>query len=194
MNSFATSRYASCSHGRLGFWRIFPAAADPRLSYRRVLHWSIRHRLGQIPGVDQHHLRTGPDLHAVHDRAGNRSEEDRPRRPGDPGCLCWAIGGRLPARHPVLRSDRVLDGRRRCDALYLCSRLCPEQYRHHREGFIRKTRTRHPAWAHNAWHPGAAGYLRNPVFGGAAESRQSPAWRRPAVDRPRRHAGCRWRW
>jgi Kef-type K+ transport system membrane component KefB len=36
---------------------FFPATADPGLPYRRFFHWSIRHGLGQVPGIDPRHLR-----------------------------------------------------------------------------------------------------------------------------------------
>ena len=115
---------------------FFAAAADPGLPYRRVLHWSIRHGLGQVPGIDHRHLRTRPDLHAVHDRAGNRPEEDRARRQGHPVCRRRAIDRRLPARDIVLHRDRPVDGRRpvstrsisaspaRCRARSSSSRCC----------------------------------------------------------------------
>src|SRR5882762_8365886 len=67
MSLLATSPWASCSRA-LAVGPSHPAAADPSLHYRRVFHWSIRQGLGQVPGIDQHHLRTWPDLHAVHDR------------------------------------------------------------------------------------------------------------------------------
>ena len=66
----------------LGFWPISSSNRFPRLSYRRIFHWSIRH-------PDQCHLEARPDFHAVHDRAGNRSEEDRGR------VILFAAGGQL---------------------------------------------------------------------------------------------------
>ena len=50
-------RYHALYPVRLGARPVgafFPAAADPGLPYRRVRHWSIRHGLGQVPGLDQH--------------------------------------------------------------------------------------------------------------------------------------------
>src|SRR5437868_14821559 len=79
---FAISRYASCLHGCLGFGPFLQATADPSLSYRRIFHWSIRH-------PDQCHVEARPDFHAVHDGAGNRSEEDRGR------VILFAAGGQL---------------------------------------------------------------------------------------------------
>jgi hypothetical protein len=73
----------------LGFWPILQATADPRLSYRRIFHWSIRHGLAQVSGIDQCHLGARPDFHTVHDRAGHRSEEDRGR------IILFAAGGQL---------------------------------------------------------------------------------------------------
>src|SRR5882757_1069676 len=61
--------------GTWAFSPFHPAAADPGLPYRRVFHWSIRDGVGQVAGVDPDHLRTRPDLHAVHDRAGNRPKK-----------------------------------------------------------------------------------------------------------------------
>ena len=76
----------------------------------------------QSAAIDQHHRRARPDLHAVHDRAGDRSEEDHPRRQRDPG----HVGG---ADFRLLRARRwrcfsligIPLGDRRFDALYLAA-------------------------------------------------------------------------
>ena len=176
----------------LGAWPagpFYPAAADPRLPYRRVFHWSIRHGMGQFQGVDQRHLRTRPDLHAVHDRAGNRPEKDRARRQGHPVRRRRAIGRRLPARHPVLLGIGLSMGGgpfRRALSLHRLRALLD---RHHRQGAVREARARYAARPHHARRAGAAGHLRDPVPGGAAEPRQSADQRDPDLDRPGRRAG-----
>ena len=168
---------------------FFPPAADPGLPYRRVCHWSIRHGLGQVPGIDQRHLRARPDLHAVHDRAGNRPEKDRARRQGHPVRRRRAIGRRLPARDAVLLGIGLSMGGGRFDALYLCVACALSQHGHHRQGAVREARARHAARPHHARRAGAAGHLRDPVPRGAAEPRQSADQRDPALDRPGRRAG-----
>ena len=85
--------------------------------------------------------------------------------------------------------DRAADGRRRLRCAVSLHRLRAEQHRHHRQGAVRETRARHAARPHHARRAGAAGYLRHPVSGGAAQPRQSPGQRDPALDRPRRRAG-----
>src|SRR5215203_1495105 len=88
---------------------FFPATAHLGLPYRRIFHWSIRHGLGQVAGIDQHHLRAGPDFHALYDRTGDRPEEDRPPGPGDPVRDRRETGRRLRAWDPVFRGHRAFD-------------------------------------------------------------------------------------
>ena len=185
----AYSRYHFLHPVRLGHrpsGPFFPPAADPRLPYRRVRHWSIRHGLGQVAGIDQRHFRTRPDLHAVHDRAGNRPEEDRAGRPGDPVRRRRPVGRRLRARPAVFHGHRPSGG---FDAVYLTIACALSSHGHHRQGVVREARARHAARPHHARRAGAAGHLRHPVPGGAAEPRRSPGQRDPVLGRPGRLAG-----
>ena len=150
---------------------FFPPAADPRLPYRRVFHWSIRDGMGQVPGIDQRHLRTRPDLHAVHDRAGNRPEEDRARRQGHPVCCGRPIDRRLPARDIVLCRDRPVDGQWPFRRTVSLRRLRAVEHGHHRQGAVREARAGHAARADHARRAGAAGHFCDPVPRGAAEPR-----------------------
>ena len=152
-----------------------PPAADPGLSGRRLPARPFRAEMGAVRAIDQHHRRARADLHAVHDRAGDRPEKDHPRRQCDPGhvrradlrLLCarpWAVS---PDRHPARRRPlrRALSRRRRR----------AEQHRHHRQGALRQARARHAAGAHHARRAGGAGPVRDPVPGDPAEPE------RPAV-------------
>ncbi len=84
---------------------------------------------------------------------------------------------------------RAVDGRRPFRRALSLRRLRAVEHGHHRQGAVREARARHAARAHHARRAGAAGHLRDPVPGGAAEPRQSAGQRDPALDRPRRRAG-----
>ena len=68
-----------------------PSISDTRSSSCAIADFSlsIRYGLGQVSGINQCHLGARPDFHAVYDRAGNRSEEDRGR------VILFAAGGQL---------------------------------------------------------------------------------------------------
>jgi len=76
--------------------------------------------MGQVPGVDQHHFRARPDLHAVHDRARNRPQEDHPRRPGDPVCRRGQLLGGCILGILFFVGIGLALGGGSFDALYLC--------------------------------------------------------------------------
>ena len=149
-------------------------------------------QMGAIRAVDQHHRRARPDLHAVHDRAGDRPEEDRPRRQRHPGHLRGADPRLLCARRSGCFSLIGIPlGDRRFDALYLAAAVALSQHRHHRQGALRQARARHAARPHHARRAGAAGPVRDPVPRDPAEPERPAVRRRAGVGRARRRAAGR---
>ena len=165
-------------------------AADPGLSGRRIRGRSFRPAMGAIATIDQHHRRARPDLHAVHDRAGDRPEKNQAGRQRHPGHLggadlrllraraCAVHADRHSARRPPLR--RALPGRRRL----------AEQHRHHRQGAVRQVRARHAAGPHHARRAGGAGPHRDPVPRHPAEPQRSAGRCCAALGGAGRGAAC----
>ncbi len=183
-NLFTTSPFASCLPGCLASRRISSAAADSRLSGGRLRHRAVRDGMGQVAGLDQYHLRARPDLHAVHDRARDRPEEDHPCRPRDSVCCRRPVDRRVRARCGFLCCDRLVTrrGQVRCGLSDGCLRAV--QHGDHRQGTVRETRTRYPPGPHHPRCTGAAGYLRDPVPSGPAKPRGSTDQHHSDVDRP----------
>ena len=145
--------------------------------------------MDQLRGIHHHDRGAWPDLSAVHDRAGNRPEKDHPRRCGDYRHRRRADHRRLHHRHRLFPADRIADGRRALGRALPRRGSGAEQHGDHRQDALRQARTRHAAGPHYARRAGAAGFVRNPVSGGAAEPRRLAVHRHPAVGRPRRRAG-----
>ena len=120
------------------------------------------HGLNQVPGIDQRHLPTRPDLHAVHDRARNRPEKDRARRQGHPVRRGRAImGGGLLGILSFLAIGLPIGGGKFV-ALFLCV-ACALSSTVMIVKYCMRTRTRYAARRGYARCAGAAGHLRDPV-------------------------------
>ena len=85
--------------------------------------------------------------------------------------------------------DRLTYWQRRFRCALSLHRLRAVEHGHHRQGSLRETRARYLAGPHHARRAGAAGYLRDPVPGGPAQSRQSSDFHHSALDRTGRRAG-----